>query len=383
MEFPFHIYSALAKKGEIKMKSMNLFGNNTPKEDIKPKKKEYSKEFKELAVNLASKIGVTKAAEELGVSTNLIYSWKKTLNTSTLAKNSLAKKLPPAPIQDENGNITFELEGKTYSLNVNSKEERERVKEEVNANSLTKYDWFKEETGEKHWAFYNTEMYEVEQIYTCDKYIHYKENSNLNPVIPVNATSCYYMFYGCYKLNQLDLSNFDTSNITDMCGMFKECKSLSQLDLSNFDTSQVIDMCGMFSGCIALAQLDLSNFDTSQVTTMNEMFNGCEALIKLDLSNFDTSQVTNMCYMFSYCSNLASLDLSSFNISKVNDIEEMFYDCKKLTAIYISDKWKTNSVIYSDNMFKKCYSLPNFSQENTDIEMAKPVEEGGYLTLKN
>ena len=78
-----------------------------------------------------------------------------------------------------------------------------------------------------------------------------------------------------------------------------------------------------------------------------------------------------------------TLDLSSFNISKVNDIEEMFYDCKKLTAIYISDKWKTNSVIYSDNMFKKCYSLPNFSQENTDIEMAKPVEEGGYLTLKN
>ena len=127
------------------MKSMNLFGNNTPKEDI--------------------------------------------------------NQLPPAPIQDENGNITFELEGKTYSLNVNSKEERERVKEEVNANSLTKYDWFKEETGEKHWAFYNTEMYEVEQIYTCDKYIHYKENSNLVPVIPVNATSCYYMFYGCYKLN--------------------------------------------------------------------------------------------------------------------------------------------------------------------------------------
>ena len=147
------------------MKSMNLFGNNTPKEDI--------------------------------------------------------NQLPLAPIQDENGNITFELEGKTYSLNVNSKEERERVKEEVNANSLTKYDWFKEETGEKHWAFYNTEMYEVEQIYTCDKYIHYKENSNLNPVIPVNVTSCYYMFYGCYKLNQLDLSNFDTSNITDMCGMFK------------------------------------------------------------------------------------------------------------------------------------------------------------------
>ena len=378
MEFPFHIYSALAKKGEIKMESMNLFGNNTPKEDI--------------------------------------------------------NQLPPAPIQDENGNITFELEGKTYSLNVNSKEERERVKEEVNANSLTKYDWFKEKTGEKHWAFYNTEMYEVEQIYTCDKYIHYKENSNLNPVIPVNATSCYYMFYGCYKLNQLDLSNFDTSNITDMCGMFKACKSLSQLDLSNFDTSQVIDMCGMFSGCIALAQLDLSNFDTSQVTTMFMMFSNCLkltqldlsnfdtsnvtemsymldnclSLTRLDLSNFDTSNVTTMCGMFSCCKKLTMLDLSSFNTSQVTDMcgmlegchclsqldisnfntrevtrtENMFYYCIRITTIYISNKWNLNKVINAKDMFKECYSLPNFSPEKIDAKMAKPIEEGGYLTLK-
>ena len=71
------------------------------------------------------------------------------------------KPLLPASIQDENGNLTFELDGRTYSLNVNSKEERERIKEEVNANSLTKYDWFKEETGEEHWVLYNTEMYEI------------------------------------------------------------------------------------------------------------------------------------------------------------------------------------------------------------------------------
>lgn len=104
--------------------SKALFGDNKPKANTKLKKKTYSEDFKKKAVNLASKVGVTKAAEELGVSTSSIYSWQKTLAKS------------PAPIQDENGNITFELEGKTYSLNVNSKEERERVKEEVNANSL-------------------------------------------------------------------------------------------------------------------------------------------------------------------------------------------------------------------------------------------------------
>ena len=39
-------------------------------------------------------------------------------------------------IQDENGILRFRLNGQTYSLNINSKEEREKVKEEVNAITL-------------------------------------------------------------------------------------------------------------------------------------------------------------------------------------------------------------------------------------------------------
>ena len=150
-------------------------------------------------------------------------------------------QLPSAPIQNEEGNLIFCLEGRTYSLNVNYKEERERVKEEINVNSLTKYDWFKEETGKNHWVLYNTKMYEVEKIY-----LHYKENSNLAPIIPINATSCYDMFYGCKSLTQLDLSNFTTSNVISMKSMFDNCKALTQLDLSNFNTSSVTDMSSMF-----------------------------------------------------------------------------------------------------------------------------------------
>ena len=115
------------------MKSMNLFGDNKSKTNIKPKKKIYTEDFKKKAVKLASKIGVTKAAEELGVSTSSIYSWQKIFGTSTLDKNHSAKTLPLAPIQDEYGNLTFNLEERTYSLNVNSKEEREMVKAEINA----------------------------------------------------------------------------------------------------------------------------------------------------------------------------------------------------------------------------------------------------------
>ena len=86
------------------------------------------------------------------------------------------KTLLPAPIQDGDGNLTFSLEEKAYSLNVNSEEEREKVKREVNANSLTKYNWFKEETGENHWVLYNTEMYGVLRIDSieCLRYKEYK-----------------------------------------------------------------------------------------------------------------------------------------------------------------------------------------------------------------
>lgn len=391
------------------MKSMNLFGDVKSKETTKPKKKIYTEDFKKKAVNLAYKIGVTKAAEELGVSTSSIYSWQKTLGTSTLAKNSLAKKLPPAPIQDEDGNLTFSIEGRTYSLNVSYKKERDRVKEEVNANTLTKYDWFKEETGEKHWVFYNTEMYEINYDGHANRYhLNYRDRIRLAPVIPINATSCYRMFYKCTSLNKPDLNDFDTSQIINMYGMFESCENLIHLDLSNFDTSKVINMNGMFYHCKYLTQLDLSSFNTSNVTDMGSMFCLCQTLTKLDLSNFDTSNVTTMYFMFSACTaltqlnlsnfntnnvsamggmfnccyKLTQLDLSSFDTSKVVYMDNMFSYCPKLNIIYISAKWNINSVENSDDMFEDCHSLSNFNQEKTDIEMAKPVEQGGYLTVK-
>ena len=357
-----------------KMKLMNLFnrkgessetsfGSNDKsskaffisKEDY-DEDKIHSKEFKELAVTLAKKIGIEKAAEELKVPASSIRSWQKAFDIYALAQNttsSQSNKEPNdstdkyefgslaqntnAPIQDEYGVLRFSLEGKTYSLNVNSKEERERVKEEVNANSLVQYDWFDEETGEEHWVLYNTEMYEIK-----DFHLHYKEGSLLAPVIPINATSCYAMFRDCSHLPTLNFSDFDTSNVVDMDYMFARCSNFITLDLSGFNTSKVTEMRSMFEHCTALLYLDLSRFDTSKVTDMNSMFYRCSNATFIDVANFDTSNVIDMSNMFAYCKSLIKLNLCKFDTSNVASSENMFYYCESLETIYISYKWSLN-----------------------------------------
>ena len=51
--------------------------------------------------------------------------------------------------------------------------------------------------------------------------------------------------------------------------MFKFCEKLEYLDLSNFDTSEVTNMEAMFDGCYNLKHLKgINQFNTSNVTTM-------------------------------------------------------------------------------------------------------------------
>ena len=92
-----------------------------------------------------------------------------------------------------------------------------------------------------------------------------------------------------------------------MSSMFYYCRNLTTLDLSNFDTSAVTDMRSMFNSCSNLTTLDLSNFNTSAVTNMSSMFGFCGNLTTLDLSSFNTSAVTSMSYMFDSCSNLSTI----------------------------------------------------------------------------
>lgn len=67
----------------------------------------------------------------------------------------------------------------------------------------------------------------------------------------------------------------------------------------------------MFSGCADLEHIDVSKWDTSNVTSFGSMFNHCESLTELDLTSFNTPNITSVMYMFRNCTNLQVAKISS------------------------------------------------------------------------
>lgn len=199
-------------------------------------------------------------------------------------------------------------------------------------------------------------------------------------------TNMHLMFSNCNSLTTLDVSSWNTSKVTDMSGMFNDCSSLTTLGVSGWNTSQVKDMGLMFSGCSKLITLDVSKWNTGSVTGMYGMFTGCSSLTTLNVSGWNTSRVTNMSSMFGDffggCRSLTVLDLSKWDTSQVTNMGSMFQLCSNLTTIYIGKGWNTGQVTSSYCMFGGCTNLPNFNSSVIDKTNAY-AGAGGYMTLKS
>ncbi|MCJ1994402.1 BspA family leucine-rich repeat surface protein, partial [Lactococcus piscium] len=112
-------------------------------------------------------------------------------------------------------------------------------------------------------------------------------------------TNCSELFKALNNLTEFEnLTYLDTSEVINMDEMFYDCYNLKQLDLSNFNTSKVTSIIKMFFFCTSLESLDLSKFNTKNMTDMTELFQSCKKLKTLDLSGFDTENVKKMAGMF-------------------------------------------------------------------------------------
>ena len=202
-----------------------------------------------------------------------------------------------------------------------------------------------------------------------------------------------YWFSQCANATYADVAKLDTSDVTDMSHMFNLCSRITQLDVSHFNTSKVVDMSYAFAS-LGVENFDLRNFDTSNVTNMQRMFSNMQRLKTLDISSFDTAKVTNMEGMFiSMGRNTfeGALDISSFDTSMVTNMSNMFRNFTRISTIYVANTFDVSAVTASADMFDNATALVGgsgtpFSWNNPTDKTYAHIDGGtsnpGYFTAK-
>ena len=126
-----------------------------------------------------------------------------------------------------------------------------------------------------------------------------------------NCTTYSYMFSGCTNLTSAAMSPKSSDAVTGISceSMFLNCKALNELDLSGWDTSNVTNMKSMFQSCYSLPGIDFTKWQgtwsTANVTNMSYMFFDCcygtttyDPQFVMNLGNFNFASATDLSYMF-------------------------------------------------------------------------------------
>ena len=181
--------------------------------------------------------------------------------------------------------------------------------------------------------------------------LKYRKNKS-KEIIQIFGTS----FFENNKKNCKLIINQEEQELTDILNVseFKE----DEIEIKLKEIKKITNMSYMFYKCEELISFsEISNWDTSEVTNMSFMF--CYLPLKTlpNISKWDTSKVINMCHMFSHSSLESLPDISKWNTSKVTDISYMFFNCKLLSKFPNIFHWNLKNVMEKKNMFSGCKNL--------------------------
>lgn len=213
-------------------------------------------------------------------------------------------------------------------------------------------------------------------FYLCNKLGEIKGLGNLNTS---NVTSMLGMFSFCYPLETLDIGGFDTGKVTNMMYLFVGNRNLKSLPIANWNTASLQNMQEMFTGCEQLTGLDISRWNTSKVTNMMGAFSGCKSLTSMSLRGLDVSNVTTMRRLFLNCPSIQSIDIGGLNTSKVTDMSEMFQACIQLREIDVSGI-DTSKVTNMGHMFENCPELTTIYANDSFSTASVTVSEKMFLS---
>ena len=176
-------------------------------------------------------------------------------------------------------------------------------------------------------------------------------NWNMSNVENINA-----MFYGCEKFEGKGLEKWDMSSCKTTINTFRKCYKLN-IDLSTWNTSNITEISGIFYDCTSFEGKGLEKWDMSNVTRSVCAFSGCKNFNGKGLENWKFPKLKEAEQMFLDCENF-NCDVSNWDMSDCSDISRMFYNCKKFKGEGL-DKWNIQSKVKKILTFGKCTYLKN------------------------
>lgn len=191
------------------------------------------------------------------------------------------------------------------------------------------------------------------------------DGSTFGPAM--SSVTSLFLAFNNSGLKQINVSNWDTGNVTNMSNTFSHCELLTSIDVSKWNTSKVTNMEGMFVDCNLLASVDVNKWNTSKVTDMASMFSGCGTLRSIDVSKWNTSNVTDISGMFFGCGSLHSVDITGWDTSKVTNMTRLFFDCSSLTTITGVLDFKNCTEYYGT--FFGCNNLTSVKVKNLPVDI--------------
>lgn len=184
--------------------------------------------------------------------------------------------------------------------------------------------------------------------------------------------ACNMMFAGFFELESLEWNNvITTREMRSMRDMFDGCKSLRNVDLRDFDVSNVKYMNGLFSACKKLENIKWFRFNTANVEDVSYMFTNCHNLRSVNLSGFDASSLKSCKKMFNKCG-VKAVNLGNWaSTSPTQELnaEGMFDTTGLLSMLTTSNPIVQREYLNMDEATREC------QEENNIPRKIVPVSE--------
>ena len=154
--------------------------------------------------------------------------------------------------------------------------------------------------------------------------------------------------------------------------LFRNCSNITEIDLSNFNSSNITYFQLMFELCTSLTSILLSNFNNSKINQMNFTFSDCSSLKTFYQKYYDSNIIINNYqstggYYFDEVDSFYKLCYSSCKSCNIggNDINHNCIECKDdyifemNISIYKNCYLNCSNYHYYDKINNKSYCTPD------------------------